>query len=534
MTSRTLTVNHFFDGGWATDFSPIVDIALSQDLRFRIPFLVDAENIIYELDGAPRKMPGTTHLNGAALESGAKIRGLFDFWLTGTAGSPIQHRIVHVGAKIKKDDADGSFSDIFTGLQTNSVPNYSVFDDLLIIAMDGSDVPKSWDGTIAQNLAGTPPNFAFTEVHKGRVWASGEDLNASTVYFSAAFDPEDWTGVDSGFIQVDPDDGDRIMAIASHKGDLWIFKGPHKGSIHRISGSAPTGSDPFALTVFKRGVGAAGPNVIFQFGNDLGFLDFDGTIKSLESTDRFADVDEASLSRSINREFIDKRVNFSELKRSWAAADNAQGVALINIPIDGSNDPNAVILMDFRFAPPRLAFWPGLSPMATALALVVDSASSNRRIIFSGTIDGFVDKLFQETRTFSDGTAIAEKATTPFLNYGAGQNTKTLSNVGLAFEPKNNGDILLRWTRDARPQQEAAINQSSSAAVLGGAPANQFILDTSPLGGPVHAERFSDESEGGEFRSIQYQIFNEVIGEDVEVHSMFSTFSIDGKVLENI
>jgi hypothetical protein len=71
----------------------------------------------------------------------------------------------------------------------------------------------------------------------------GRATNPSRLYYSANVDPEDWVGVGSGSIDIDINDGDMITGIASYQDNLFVFKGPNKGSIHRITGSSPTGSD---------------------------------------------------------------------------------------------------------------------------------------------------------------------------------------------------------------------------------------------------------------------------------------------------
>ena len=52
----------------------------------------------------------------------------------GTAATPTQKRVLHVNTVIMKDDADGTFTNIFTGLEAGKVPAYSLFDDFLIIS----------------------------------------------------------------------------------------------------------------------------------------------------------------------------------------------------------------------------------------------------------------------------------------------------------------------------------------------------------------------------------------------------------------
>ena len=57
------TVTHVLEGGWATDFGQSSEAAPRQDGTLGVPFLVNAENIEFGLNGGPRKMGGTRKLN---------------------------------------------------------------------------------------------------------------------------------------------------------------------------------------------------------------------------------------------------------------------------------------------------------------------------------------------------------------------------------------------------------------------------------------------------------------------------------------
>ena len=234
MTEKSQYVKLVFGGGWAEDFGPTADAAQIEGNQIVVPWLTAAEDCIYLLDGGTRKSPGTSKLNSSALQSGADIMGIFDAWLSGTGGSSAQHRIIHVDTTIKKDDGDGTFTNLFTGLEAGKIPSYAILEDLIVMTSDSStDVPKSWDGSTAQNLAGSPPNFSMVEEHKNRLWAAGNVALPSRLYYSRFLNGADWTNQGSGSIDISPSDGDRIMAIRSHKDQLWIFKGPYKGSIQR-------------------------------------------------------------------------------------------------------------------------------------------------------------------------------------------------------------------------------------------------------------------------------------------------------------
>lgn len=515
MTAKSLFFRHVFGGGFASDFGENAEPELSDNVVV-IPYLVDADNVIYSLDGGPHKAPGTTKLS-SELEGGAEIKGLFDAWFSGTSGSSSQHRICHVGTKIKKDDGDGMFTDLFTGLETDKVPSYAMLEDLLVIASDSTaDVPKSWDGSTAQNLAGSPQNFAILTEHKNRLWAAGVVTNPSRLYYCASLNPEDWTGSGSGFIDISPDDGDVITGLASHKNELWVFKGPYKGSIHRIINDSPA---DFARKTFITGLGAAGHNTIFKFKDDLGFMWADGSVHSLNATAAFGDFSEAALSRDI-REWLVQNINFSQIKHFWAANNEQGGYILFSVAVNGATTNNYTLMMDYRFNPVRWALWPAF--VSGSLICAVDPAANNKRILLAGGTDGFVRKYDQANRSIDGTTGISYKWTTPFINYGSSITTKTLSNMSLALVRKNDGTISFGWRRDNKEQQTISVSQAGYD-VLGTASSNQFTLNTSTLAGGSITDVFNELEEGGEFRSIQYQAFDSANLNDVDIHAFSAT-----------
>lgn len=514
MSDRT-AILHMFDGGWATDLSPRSMAAPDGNGLLKIPYLLTAENIVYELDGSIRKAPGASRVNSAAVNSGNDIHGCFDAWFHGASGTPFQRRVLNSTTKILNDNADGTFVDLFTGLVSGAVPSYSMLEDLLIIGLDSSDVPKSWDGTTAQALAGSPPNFAFSCSHANRTWAAGNYASPSKLYYSPLLDPENASGEGWGVINVDPSDGDRIMALASHKGELLVFKGPYKGSIHRIAGTAPTGSDGYRRQRWIEGIGAAGQNTLFTFQDDLGFMSFDGSIHSLKATASYGDFNEAALSRPI-QSFL-QRANFSRLKQAWAAskAGTDAGYVLFALPIDGSTVNNAVIGADLRFSPARWFYWPAHNDRAMSLMSGIDPTSNNRRIFFAGGGDGYLRKLQQVTRTIDTSTAISMNVETPYFDYGAPFNMKTAGEGFVQFAPKNDGDIGFSIRRDDADYQAFNVSQDGGDT-LGGT--TGFTLGTSVLATSSVIEKFFEADPVGEFRQIQFRVANETVGEDVEVH----------------
>ena len=528
MPSKTQILRHFFGGGWATAYGETADVAADQSGRVTIPFLTDAQDCLYELDGGPHMIGGATKVNSSAVASGAVVTGVYDYWRQGTAGTASRRRILHAGTVCLADADDGTYStSLATGLTSGAVPSYFTFDDLLISSNDAqgaSDVPRSWDQTTAQNLAGSPPKFAFGVSHKNRAWAAGVAALPSRLYYSANTDPEDWTGAGSGSIDIDPNDGDMITGLVSHKDELFVFKGPNKGSIHRITGSAPTGSDGFARKNFATGIGACWHNAIFRFGDDIGFVSQYGSVHSLSATASYGDFFQASLSRQINP-WINDHLNRNRLRFISAVPDFFNGFVLITMSIDASSTNNCCIAMDYRGAPNTIRWSRIPAYKMGSLGSFVDT-SGVRRILGGGN-DGFVRRLNVADRSIDTSTAMSYRITTPFMNYGNSFLMKTLSGAAIGIMPKGNFDATFGWTRDNNPQQTYTVSQGTTMT-----PLDTFTLDSSTLGvlaGSRYVDRFMELNEGDEFRSIQFDIRQGAANQDIEVHS-FSALVTPGAI----
>jgi hypothetical protein len=391
-------------------------------------------------------------------------------------------------------------------------------------------VPKSYDQSTAQSLAGSPPRFSFSVAHKNRLWAAGVYANPSRLYYSSNTDPEDWT-TSGGSIDIDPNDGDVITGLASHKDELIVFKGPNKGSIHRILGSAPTGSDAFARKNFVKGLGAAWQNAIFPFGDDLGFVSQYGSVHSLASTAAYGDFQGASLSRQINIGWIRSRLNYNRLRNIWTATDHLNGLVYITGSWDANSTNNVVMVMDFRSAPDVIRWSKMPSYQFASLGTFVDTSGIRR--VLGGSNNGYIKRLNITDRSLDGSTALAYKWTTPFLNYGDPFILKTLQGGAVGIAPKGNYNFTLGWQRDSNVQQTVTIAQSG-ADVLGTATTNQFTLDTSTLGGSLFIDRYHTYGEeGGEFRAVQYQATDSANYQDIEVHNFSSRVTVGGVSLEN-
>jgi len=514
MPSANQTIRHIFDGGWATDFGSSAEVTAGPDGLIRIPFLTESLNTFYELDGATHKIGGTLRMNTTAAGSGAEVIGLYDFWRGTGGGSGAQKLVANYSTIIGVANLDAtSFTDTVTGLTDGQAMSYETFDDLLIISSyHSTEGPWSYDQTTMGALAGTPPEFSFSATHKNRLWAAGVPATPSRLFYSTFVDPEDWTSKGSGFIDIDPGDGDQITAIASHKDDLWVFKGPYKGSIHRIVGSAPTGGDSFGRQTFVRGLGAASHNTLFRFRDDLGFMWSDGSIHSLNATAAFGDFNEAALSRPING-WLKDNINGNRFEFYWAATDSVRGYVLFTIATGTSTNNDHHLLMDYRFNPVRWSHWNAFT--SGVVATVVDSGIPT---LFDGSNDGFVRRLQRSDRTVDATDAISCRTDTPCLNYGTPHNMKMIERASVGILPKGAYDLTFGWTRDSNAEQTQTVGQGQTGSPLG-----TFVLDIDRLGGSTFQNRFLSLEEGGEFRCLNFSVRNSGLSEDLEVHSIAAT-----------
>ena len=518
MASRTEFIRHRFDGGWNVAMGPSADLTADASGTAQIPFLLKAENCGFELNGAPHKFPGTEKLHTVSL--GSPIRGIHDYWRMGTAGAPEQHRVIVHGTSIADDDGDGVWNGFYGTLASaTTVPSFAQLDDSLIIFDDdigGAVTPRSWTGAatalITKPVSAT--TLMFGETHKNRLFAAGDIANPSRLYWSDFLDFTNWTAVfpaDGGFLDINLGDGDQITAIASHKGELIIFKGPNRGSIHRLVG---TSSSDFTLSPvpFTTGVGAVWQNSLFRFRDDLGFVWSDGTVRSMNATDRYGDYAEVSLSKDIDP-WIRDNVNTAALKTAWADTSTTASAVYIAVPTGASTVPNTVLYMDFRFPVPRWSHMTNVFPVQS-LAEVIDPDDKNKRKMMFGGPDGFVRKHGRSERTVDANTAIPMVVDLPHLSYIDPFTMKsiTTATMGVRSEGSNHSATMTirsdeGWTRDYTVLQGGGDKLDVD-----------FILDSSILGGSLYQERWIENTDG-EFRTVQYGFSNAQQGQDLELHS---------------
>ena len=453
--------------GWSTD--------LSENTR-EFSHWIDAENTVFESSGAARKWGGTSRLNSSALSGTPTVTGFFDYWTAGAAGTMTGTAVIQAGTNVFKMDRSGSVldgtCDDITGAVTitsGSLPTYTVLNDRVIVTTSAGDAPYTWTQTgNAAALGGTPPAARVCTTHVNRVWMANRNANPSRLYYSASLDPTDWTGADTGNIDIDPNDGDVILGLASYFNRLVIFKGPNFGSIHVITGTSPTGSDAFARRVVMRGVPISSHRSLVPVGNDLWFVTPLG-IYALQNTEQYGDHRLVFIGDKIQN-FWKNSVNKTRLNQAVGVYYPERGLVVFSLPRSGQTNNDATLLFH-PFLQNRVSL-----VTRGAACLGIAQGASNARILHAGRYsNGFVDLEDRETRELAGSTAYTMKVTTPALTLAQGDRQVALKQMWLRLRPRG-GDVSISVSRDNNTAQTLTFSQASSGGLLGTDVLGSFIL----------------------------------------------------------
>lgn len=537
MPTRVFSRRIRFTGiGIATDLAPEVR---------ELTHFTQANNVIFQVSGSVRKVGGSQRLNGTGIAGAPDVVGMFDFWRSGTSGTSTQQFVmVDSTGKIYRTtfalplDISGSVA-----LTAGARPVFAQFRDLLTIWSSADEAPRKWNQTgNAALLAGNPPAGHVATVHKGRLWAANTNANPSRLTFSALDTAETWTGTDTGSIDVDPEDGDRIVGLASHKGQLLIFKGPNKGSIHQLSGSAPTGNDAFSRQPLLKGIALQTHNSIVEVGDDLWFMS-DRGIHSLSATQRFGNFAQADLSRYLKIGFAEG-INRSLLDQVWGVHYAHKSCVIWTIAPSGVAENTVAVVFSYIRQEEeglKVSIW---NRSCISAAIFIDPTTKVRQVAF-GTTDGFAERQDIPRRglasaatggfilntdvlgtgrlgdAFASNTAYNMRILTPQITItdidAQGQpradQPVTLQRMYLKSEPLGDYNVTIDVSRDGLAPETYLFNQGSGGFVL-----DTAVLNVNQLGGGI-LQTISAEMLG-EARSISLDINQGGAGEDAHLYEI--------------
>lgn len=351
----------------------------------------NTDNSIW-IEGSLQKMFGYDNVNTSALQSGADVTGMIEF------AADSNNLVGVVGTRVY-EGLHNAVPTLLSGVTlTNNLQcdllEYNDATTSLVIGVNGTDAPWSFDGTTLQNLAGSPPTGKWTEFFNGFVFIAQNASNTNVLYFSGLNNPITWDTSTNGDSFIFDGEITGIKALGTQ---LVVFKRDSIGILTGYSFVSFTKVDRFIS-----GVGCAGGHTIVNarlggkdgrevlvFLSDSGIYAFDGTqnlIKLSNPIERKF-IGSASASRWNENRFSNAVGVFSD-KYQWYILGLADGG-------DSTNDFQMILDLSRPYQTPdeksAVPHWP-MDGVETN-AITIRRNSSNLEEVYFGDNTGFVYKL---------------------------------------------------------------------------------------------------------------------------------------------
>jgi hypothetical protein len=363
--------------------------------------LIDARNISYS-SGAITREGGAEKFNAVTLGAVSVIGGR-DWWpLTNTQRSIV----LTSDGSAYRDTGAGTYGTTLLAGAAWTIASVAVFveggkedsaaDKKLFIATGDEQVQVlTGDGVALADLGANMPADWVADYpttlcsHDARLWGAGNSNQPHTVYYSTTTDHEDFSGGAAGIITVYPGEGTKIVALASFKGLLIIWKYP-KGIyvIDTTDMTAPT------VACITRSVGGAGPRCFCEVDDDILFLDASGSFHLLSAVQEFGDVATSSISKRVYWDtWMRSNITLSQLPKVRAVYYGAKREAHFSLAGVGSTVRNKQVVWDFNAQLPRVRY----NDIVTCESLWMSQDSNGISRPVAGDNAGFVWLLDQAT-----------------------------------------------------------------------------------------------------------------------------------------
>lgn len=194
-------------------------------------------NLHFDRIGAVERRLGITPL-GTQLVDNTPILGMGFF--RNNAGTTYG-ALAKVGTVVKAY-LGSSWADVRTGLTASSKARFTNFVDyVFMVNGTGNEVLSTWNGS--GNFGATNdadlPKGDFIENYRSRIWVA--QATVDKVYYSDVVNTDNTITGGASFIQISPNDGEKITGLKRHPRALLVFKQNH---IYRIFSTNSTDPDP--------------------------------------------------------------------------------------------------------------------------------------------------------------------------------------------------------------------------------------------------------------------------------------------------
>ena len=278
----------------------------------------------------------------------------------------------------------------------------------------------------------------------GRLWVGGVTESKDVVYWSNLLDGDDWTGGDTGVLDLSKIWGtDEVVAIAPFYGQLIIF-----GKNNIVIYDNPTTVASLALNEVISGVGCVSRDSVQAIGDDLVFLSATG----LRSLLRTAEKDKLPLT--------DLTVNIKDtIIRNIGNSNNVKSVYVESegIYIMSFVDKNINYVFDFKHTTPqgtpRITTWTFDNDREPASMINTELYSGLLVGQKDGGISGYegyfdTDLAWVNSAASYTNAAITADISSIWITMGEGMSASLLKKMVLVLEGGSGAVLGLKWYKD--------------------------------------------------------------------------------------
>lgn len=435
--------------------------------------IVDSNNVIYTTYSTKKKRPGISDLFDVRLSGSESILAGIDFH-RGTE----QRIVFYDGVNIRASTPSG-VENIITGnitLPTDEVCSFEKFAGFLIIFFSGGTFqPKGWTMTSAiASFSSTIPNAPFGRVWLNALWVPDPTVKGR-LSRSRTGSPVNFTGGDSGTIDLDVNDGDPdgITAIfPPFFGSLYVAK---RFSIYKITPQfLSDGTYTFSVSKIIDGLGCNSHNAVV-FVESVIFFTSDRGIHTLNSSDKISGVETQFLSATIQPKWVSD-TNFVRAKFMQAVYDVEFNSYLLIFPSSSKNYNSDL----WGYSIPANKWYRWRDYNQTSIFRYVDFDSKKLKTVV-GSLNGdlgFIDSDVRKDYDVNYDLYIESGIIAPS---GAPNGRYAFNSISPIFVPQNIGSFDLTYKVDGRTISTEEFSLISDG--LGDELGDTFVTGESVLGG---------------------------------------------------
>lgn len=439
-----------------------------------------ASNVIVDT-GRISKRPGTNPV--AASLGNFSILGLSAFEPVGGTKYLTSLRDGSSNAQLYTWSGSGNFStlgsaNITSGLQMNFAQAAN-----FLYGVNGSDVVQIDSSlTYTHNPSGLPLGKVLKWFHNYLFIANTASF-PNRIFWSNLGDPTAGYAAANQFVDINPNDGDEITALAVFNDDLYVFKHNTIWILSGFSGASFSTTAALAQNTNNLiyGYGTPAANSIVVTGKDMYYLSFAGNIPHIRSFSetQYATTLEQGVA-SFDIETTMSGLQMSQLKMTAGVYDGKY--CYWSLPNGGSNTNNLVIVLEptikvkGKLMPHRS--WVKWSGFNAAQFAVSDIGGQNAIYFGDATSTGNVSKM--NYATYADnGIAVSMEVRTRDYQFDLARKSKFKY---LYFDYETGSSASLQV--NSRLEDSNAFANQQTISLQGNSPGlGSFILGASQLGG---------------------------------------------------